>query len=93
MKLPVRYSKMTPSERREIREEYIKRQEGKCFYCHNLLSDPPPDFVMEYDVNWTLFPPNFLKHPVHLQHNHYTDMTEGAVHSRCNAVMWQKDGR
>jgi hypothetical protein len=40
-----------------------------------------------------LFPPNFLKYPVHLQHNHDTDMTEGAVHARCNAVMWQYHGR
>lgn len=34
-----------------------------------------------------------LRYPVHLQHNHDTGMTEGAVHARCNAVMWQYLGR
>ena len=42
---------------------------------------------------WDLFPPNFLKYKVHLQHNHSTGMTEGAVHALCNAVMWQYEGR
>lgn len=36
---------------------------------------------------------NFLQHPIHLQHNHTTGMTEGAVHNYCNAVMWQYEHR
>ena len=43
-----------------------------------------------YDI---LFPAFFLSHPIHLQHNHETNMTEGAVHARCNAVLWQYEGR
>ena len=39
------------------------------------------------------FPQNFLQYPIHLQHNHDTGMTEGAVHNYCNAVMWQYEGR
>ena len=34
-----------------------------------------------------------LAHPIHLQHNHSTDMTEGAVHAYCNCVLWQYEGR
>ena len=44
-------------------------------------------------INWKLFPPNFLKYPIHLQHCHKTGWTEGAVHAYCNAVMWQYEGR
>jgi len=45
------------------------------------------------DINLKLFPPGFLKNPVHLQHNHDSDLTEGAVHAKCNGVMWQYHGR
>ena len=48
---------------------------------------------MEKKINWKLFPPFFLRFPIHLQHNHDTNMTEGAVHAYCNAVMWQYEGR
>ena len=44
-------------------------------------------------INWKLFPKFFLVHPIHLQHNHETNMTEGAVHAYCNAVMWQYESR
>jgi len=30
---------------------------------------------------------------MHLHHNHETDMTEGAVHAYCNAVLWQYEGK
>ena len=62
-------------------------------YCTQPLNRPPPDDVAEKDINWDLFPPNFQRWPIHLQHDHYTGMTEGAVHMRCNAVMWQYEGR
>lgn len=87
---PKRYSQLSPLERRELREAYIKEQDGKCMYCH-LTLDKAPAHVKPID--WSYFPKNFLKHPVHLQHNHDTDMTEGAVHAYCNAVMWQYEGR
>jgi hypothetical protein len=91
--IPVAYSKLIPSEKREIRESYVKEQDGLCMWCRYPLSGNPPQQITEKYINWRLFPPNFLKHPVHLQHNHDTDMTEGAVHAYCNAVMWQYHGR
>lgn len=93
MKLPTRYSKLKPAQRRKVREEYIKRQEGKCYWCGQPLDQDPPKEITDKKINWKLFPPGFLKHPVHLQHCHDTDMTEGAVHAYCNAVMWQYHGR
>lgn len=44
-------------------------------------------------INMRMFPKGFFNHPVHLQHCHKTDMTEGAVHAQCNAIMWQYEGR
>ena len=93
MKLPVDYISLTLSERREVRNEYVEIQNGKCFYCKENLSLEAPDRITEKEINWDLFPPNFLKYPVHLQHDHDTGLTEGAVHSYCNAVMWQYEGR
>jgi hypothetical protein len=91
--LPVPYSKTPYWERKQIREQYARIQGGKCYWCHQDLAGKPRSDVLALHVNLNIFPPNFLKHPVHLQHNHDTDMTEGAVHARCNAVMWQYHGR
>jgi hypothetical protein len=33
------------------------------------------------------------KELIHLQHCHKTNMTEGAVHAYCNAVLWQYEGK
>jgi len=44
---------------------------------------------MSNQINENLFPPKFLNWPVHLHHDHKTGMTVGAVHSHCNAVLWQ----
>ena len=93
MKLPLGYSKLKPAERKAVRLRYIKRQEGKRYWCGNPLDEDPPVEITEKKINWKLFPPNFLDHPVHLQHCHETDLTEGAVHAYCNAVMWQYHGR
>ncbi|QIK64554.1 hypothetical protein G7068_16025 [Leucobacter viscericola] len=93
MELPINYSTSSWQERREAREEYARRQKGMCFYCRSQLDKEPPSAITKKPVNWKLFPPQFLKYPVHLQHNHDTDMTEGAVHAYCNAVMWQYEGR
>lgn len=91
MKLPVDYNKMTPRERKAVREEYMRLQENKCIYCGCLLSHAPAKDVRRLPIDWTRFPggESFLRFPVHLQHNHGTGMTEGAVHAYCNAVLWQ----
>lgn len=91
-KLPVNYNKLHWTERKQVREQYIKQQNNKCYYCGGDLNEPPPNYITDKPINWELFPKNFLKYPIHLQHNHDTEMTEGAVHNYCNAVMWQYDG-
>ena len=93
MKLPQDYTKLTSLQRRLVREEYIKQQTGMCMYCAASLDYDPPEWITRKSIDWNLFPPNFLQHPIHLQHNHDTGMTEGAVHAYCNAVLWQYDGR
>lgn len=90
---PQKYSQLSRSQRRELREQYITVQKGLCIYCNASLTGPPPKAIERYPVNWSLFPTGFMDHPIHLQHCHKTDMTEGAVHAKCNAVMWVKEGR
>ena len=90
---PQPYSTLTPQQRRELREQYVAAQRGICLYCNVPLSSQPPQRIVDYPVDWSLFPVGFLDHPIHLQHCHKTDMTEGAVHAVCNAVMWVRDGR
>lgn len=92
-KLPVYYSKMNQKERRDVRNQYIKEQNNLCMLCKEPLDKTPAKTILKEKINWKLFPPNFLKYPVHLQHNHDTDLTEGAVHAYCNAYMWQYLGR
>lgn len=89
IKLPTKYSELSWIDRKYVRNKYIKLQEGKCFWCKNDLNLEPPKNITAKKINWNLFPENFMKYPIHLQHNHKTDLTEGAVHSYCNAVMWQ----
>ena len=89
MKLPAKYDSLTWQRKREARETYVKLQNGQCFFCKEELSLPVPDRIKQKEINWKLFPEGFLKYPVHLQHNHETGLTEGAVHNYCNAVMWQ----
>ena len=89
MELPVNYNELHFKERRVVREEYIKLQEGKCCHCGCLLKEKP---VMDKVIDIGLFPPNFFKWPVHLHHSHDTGMTIGAVHNYCNAVLWQYHG-
>lgn len=93
MDLPVDYTKLTWQERAAVRSQYIREQKGNCFYYNEPLDQKVPEHILEKEINWELFPPNFLAYPVHLQHDHKTNMTEGAVHSYCNAVMWQYEGR
>lgn len=90
---PKIYKDLEWHERKALREEYIKDQNGDCYYCRGVLSEEPPKSVISKKINWRLFPKEFLKYPVHLQHDHETGLTEGAVHAYCNAVMWQYEGR
>lgn len=73
-----------------MREEYVRRQDGLCMYCSKSLSEEP---VMDKKINWNMFPEGFLNYPVHLDHDHSTGLTRGAVHAYCNAVMWQYEGK
>lgn len=92
-KLPLDYTKLHWRLRKEVREQYIDEQEGYCMYCGCSLKEEPPPRIRNKRINLDLFPPNFLKYPIHLQHNHDTGMTEGAIHAFCNAVLWQYEGR
>lgn len=92
-KLPVMYESLTWQQRREVREQYIEEQGKNCYYCGCSLENDPPERITKKKINWSLFPLNFLKHKIHLQHSHVTGRTEGAVHAYCNAVMWQYEGR
>ena len=87
------YKELEPKDRRLVREEYIKLQNGLCMFCKTPLNDNPPSKVTDLIIRWEYFPQNFLKYPVHLQHCHKTGLTEGAVHAYCNAVLWQYYGR
>jgi hypothetical protein len=90
--LPARYDELTWQERREVRKAYVQKQDGKCHHCGASLEDGPAPSIMSKRINWRLFPANFLKHPIHLHHSHDTGLTIGAVHARCNAVLWQYHG-
>jgi hypothetical protein len=93
MQLPVNYDNLTPKMRKNVRNEYIKRQNGVCWYCKDHLLDNPAPKIDFKPYNSKLFPPGFLNNPIHLHHDHKTGMTEGAVHAKCNAVLWQYERR
>jgi len=92
MKLPVNYNEVPQYQRRLIREEYAKIQDGNCCHCGSPLGGHPPKKITDMPVNRKLFPTGFFKWPVHLHHDHRTGMTIGAVHNYCNAVLWQYHG-
>ena len=89
---PINYNDIDQMERRAIRAQYVAAQGGLCHYCKASLQDGPRPDVASKPINWKRFPANFLRYPVHLHHNHDTGMTIGAVHARCNAVLWQYHG-
>lgn len=95
MDLPVKYSSLDwkKGEKAIVRNKYIELQKNLCHYCNLPLTGNPPKHITDKPINWKLFPANFLKYPIHLQHCHKTDMTEGAVHAYCNAVLWQYEGK
>ncbi len=91
--LPIDYTELEFSEKRIVREQYIELQDGRCMYCNSSLYESPSKKISDKEVDKRLFPKDFFNYPIHLQHCHNTGMTEGAVHSYCNAVLWQYDGR
>lgn len=89
---PKDYDKLTPNERRVLREEYVRHQGGNCYYCKAPLSGPPSMAVKKKKITPKLYPKGFFRWPVHLHHDHNTGMTIGAVHNYCNAVLWEYEG-
>lgn len=92
MTLPAVYGDLTRQERRDVRNEYVRLQRGVCSHCGEPLDGNPSAKAANMNINWRLFPPNFMKHPIHLHHSHDTGLTIGAVHNKCNAVLWQYHG-
>lgn len=84
MKLPIMYDSASQRERKQAREEYIKKQSGRCYHCElPLLVEPPK----RNPIDETQFPNGFFDHPIHLHHDHKTGLTLGAVHAYCNAEL------
>lgn len=90
--LPVKYSTLNPTYRYVVREQYIEQQKGLCYHCHGDLKSKPPEDILEKKVTPELYPNGFFDRPVHIHHNHDTDMTIGVVHAYCNAVLWEHYG-
>ena len=88
--LPINYNSSHWTVRREAREWYVMLQDNKCWHCGISLDVRPENTE---NINWNIFPDNFLKYPVHLHHDHVSGMTIGAVHAYCNAVLWQFHGQ
>lgn len=92
MDLPTKYDALSATQKKEVRLQYVTLQKNLCHFCNHSLSEKPPLHITAKPIHWNLFPRGFLNHPIHLQHNHKTGLTEGAVHSYCNAVLWQYHG-
>jgi len=92
MNLPVNYNNISPYKRKQVREQYVIIQKGKCSHCKEPLSKKPSNDIMSKWIDKSLFPNGFFKYPIHLHHDHITGMTIGAIHSICNAVLWQYHG-
>ena len=78
-KLPVLYSRADPKQRRLVREQYVREQGGLCYWCKQPLTGPAAEDVRKKKINWSLFPPGFRKHPVHLQHDHGSSMPHSSM--------------
>ncbi len=91
--LPTRYDRLKPHRRKTVREKYVRIQKGLCWYCCEPLDKQPPARITEKPINRMLYPNGFFDNPIHLQHDHNTMMTEGAVHAYCNAVLWEYEYR
>lgn len=89
---PYVYDDLSPPDKKIVRELYIKEQKGLCWYCKGPLDKDPPQRIMKLRLDLSRFPPGMLRYPVHLHHDRWTGLTIGAVHARCNAVLWQYHG-
>jgi hypothetical protein len=89
MDLPKKYGDLSPLQRRTVRLEYARVQDGKCYFCKKSLYDKPK---VSKKINRRLFPKNFFEWPVHLRPCHKSGLPIGAVHSECNAILWQYYG-
>ena len=92
MDLPVYYDEIPYNEKWKVRNEYIKVQDNKCYYCKASLDGQPTKEVLDKKVRPYLYPKQFFNHPVHLHHSHQTKLTLGVVHAYCNAVLWEYEG-
>lgn len=92
MNLPINYEKSHWATRKRAREQYVVEQGGSCWYCGSPLTGKPRSDIDAKWINVKLFPPSMFKHPIHLHHDHKTGLTVGAVHAKCNAVLWQYYG-
>jgi hypothetical protein len=90
--LPARYSLLSPSERREVKAMYVAYQGDTCYYCKGNLKQAPPEKIANIKVKPHYYPKGFFENSIHLHHNHSTDLTLGAVHAHCNAVLWEYHG-
>ena len=89
--LPTLYNELSWQERKAVREEYVREQDDRCWYCKGFLCEEPIKEVRERPVNLRLFPPGFFDHLIHLHHDKRTGLTIGAVHALCNAVSFQHE--
>lgn len=89
MELPIKYNQADWKTRRRARLAYIEKQDGKCSFCDCPLDGRPAPDIEAAEIDLSLFPEGFLDNPIHLHHDHFTDLTIGAVHARCNAYLWE----
>lgn len=90
--LPIDYAAANWRERKTARKLYIVQQHGRCYYCKGPLGMYPAQHVLDKKVDKDLFPVGFFDNPIHLHHNHDSNMTIGVVHAYCNAVLWEYEG-
>lgn len=91
-KLPCNYRDLSVKDKILVRGEYVQQQGGLCLHCKNSLTLSANEYEKpHHPIDWSLFPggkEGFLKHPIHLHHDHKTGLTLRAVHSFCNAWLW-----
>lgn len=87
--LPAHYKLLSQRERAQVRQQYIKLQDGFCWFCKDKLDGPANAGIRSKKLNMRLFPKGFLDNPIHLHHDHNTGLTIGAVHAYCNGYLWQ----
>lgn len=92
MQLPINYKESSWYIRKAAREQYVKEQNGNCWFCGLPLNGDPREDIKSVFIDTKRFPKAMFDNPIHLHHSHKTGMTVGAVHARCNAYLWQYKG-